>query len=136
MKKVIVGILIGIVVVIGGCAAMFTAGVSSVDKAVNQVKEDTVKNDSKVQDLAKDMSWEVEKDQFTTKIVGTFENKSNEKIGYLQFDYKLIDKEGTVIESSFTNETDIMPKEKRKVEILCSKNDFDKYEITAKSSAF
>ncbi|GAA0099404.1 hypothetical protein UT300012_01180 [Paraclostridium bifermentans] len=136
MKKVIVGILIGIVVVIGGCAAMFTAGVSSVDKAVNQVKEDTVKNDSKVQDLAKDMSWEVEKDQFTTKIVGTFENKSNEKIGYLQFDYKLIDKEGTVIESSFTNETDIMPKEKRKVEILCSKNNFDKYEITAKSSAF
>ncbi len=136
MKKVIVGILIGIVVVIGGCAAMFTAGVSSVDKAVNQVKEDTVKNDSKVQDLAKDMSWEVEKDQFTTKIVGTFENKSNEKIGYLQFDYKLIDKEGTVIESSLTNETDIMPKEKRKVEILCSKNNFDKYEITAKSSAF
>lgn len=136
MKKVIVGILIGIVVVIGGCAAMFTAGVSSVDKAVNQMKEDTVKNDSKVQDLAKDMSWEVEKDQFTTKIVGTFENKSNEKIGYLQFDYKLIDKEGTVIESSFTNETDIMPKEKRKVEILCSKNNFDKYEITAKSSAF
>lgn len=136
MKKVIVGILIGIVVVIGGCAAMFTAGVSSVDKAVNQVKEDTVKNDSKVQDLAKDMSWEVEKDQFTTKIVGTFENKSNEKIGYLQFDYKLIDKEGTVIESSFTNETDIMPKEKRKVEMLCSKNNFDKYEITAKSSAF
>ncbi|WP_170074832.1 FxLYD domain-containing protein [Paraclostridium dentum] len=136
MKKVIVGVLIGIVVVIGGCAAMFTAGVSSVDKAVNQVKEDTVKNDSKVQDLAKDMSWEVEKDQFTTKIVGTFENKSNEKIGYLQFDYKLIDKEGTVIESSFTNETDIMPKEKRKVEILCSKNNFDKYEITAKSSAF
>lgn len=136
MKKVIVGILIGIVVVIGGCAAMFTAGVSSVDKAVNQVKEDTVKNDSKVQDLAKDMSWEVEKDQFTTKIVGTFENKSNEKIDYLQFDYKLMDKEGTVIESSFTNETDIMPKEKRKVEILCSKNDFDKYEITAKSSAF
>lgn len=136
MKKVIVGILIGIVVVIGGCAAMFTAGVSSVDKAVNQVKEDTVKNDSKVQDLAKDMSWKVEKDQFTTKIVGTFENKSNEKIDYLQFDYKLIDKEGTVIESSFTNETDIMPKEKRKVEILCSKNDFDKYEITAKSSAF
>lgn len=136
MKKVIVGILIGIVVVIGGCAAMFTAGVSSVDKAVNQVKEDTVKNDSKVQDLAKDMSWEVEKDQLTTKIVGTFENKSNEKIDYLQFDYKLIDKEGTVIESSFTNETDIMPKEKRKVEILCSKNDFDKYEITAKSSAF
>lgn len=136
MKKVIVGVLIGIVVVIGGCAAMFTAGVSSVDKAVDQVKEDTVKNDSKVQDLAKDMSWEVEKDQFTTKIVGTFENKSNEKIGYLQFDYKLIDKEGTVIESSFTNETDIMPKEKRKVEILCSKNNFDKYEITAKSSAF
>lgn len=136
MKKVILGILIGIVVVIGGCAAIFTAGVSSVDKAVNQVQEETVKKDSKVQDLAKDISWEVKKDAISTKIVGTFENKSNEKIDYLQFDYKLIDKEGTVIESSFTNETDIMPEEKRKVEIFCSKDNFDKYEITAKSSVF
>lgn len=136
MKKVILGILIGIVVVIGGCAAMFTAGVSSVDKAVNQVQEETVKKDSKVQDLAKDISWEVKKDEISTKIVGTFENKSDEKIDYLQFDYKLIDKEGTVIESSFTNETDIMAGEKRNVEILCSKDNFDKYEITAKSSVF
>lgn len=136
MKKVVLGILIGIVVIIGGCAAMFTAGVSSVDKAVKQVNKETVKKDSKVQDLAKHISWEVKRSEFSTSIVGVFENKSDEKIDYIQFDYKLIDKEGTVIENAFTNETDIMPGEKRKVEILCSTDNFDKYEITAKSSAF
>lgn len=47
MKKVILGIVIGIVIIIGGCAAMFTAGVSSVDKAVNQVNKETEKNDAK-----------------------------------------------------------------------------------------
>jgi gas vesicle protein len=136
MKKVILGILIGIVVIIGGCVAMFSAGVSSVDKAVNQVNQETAKKDNKLKDMAKNISWEVKKGDFSTTIEGIFENTSDEKIDYIQFDYKLLDKDGTVVENSFTNETDIMPEEKRKVEIFVTANDFDKYEITAKSSAF
>ena len=136
MKKILIGIIIGFVVIIGGCAALFGAGVSSVDNAIKEVEQQTVKEDTKVQEMAKNIKWEVKKDAYSTKIVGVFENTSDEKIDYVEFEYKLIDSEGTVIESSFTNETEVSPGEKRKVEILCIENDFEKFEVNAKSSAF
>lgn len=136
MKKILIGIIIGFVVIIGGCAALFGAGVSSVDNAIKEVEQQTVKEDTKVQEIAKNIKWEVKKDAYSTKIVGVFENTSDEKIDYVEFEYKLIDSEGTVIESSFTNETEVSPGEKRKVEILCIENDFEKFEVNAKSSAF
>ncbi|MEG0855350.1 MAG: FxLYD domain-containing protein [Terrisporobacter sp.] len=135
MKKILIGIVIGFVVIIGGCAALFGAGVSSVDKAVKEVEQQTVKEDTKVQEMVKDIKWEVKKDQFSTKIVGIFENTSDEVLDYVEFNYKLIDSEGTVIENSFTNETEVNPGEKRKIEIMCIENDFEKYEIEAKSTA-
>lgn len=136
MKKILIGIIIGFVVIIGGCAALFGAGVSSVDNAIKEVEQQTVKEDTKVQEMAKNIKWEVKKDAYITKIVGVFENTSDEKIEYVEFEYKLIDSDGTVIESSFTNETEVSPGEKRKVEILCIENDFEKFEVNAKSSAF
>ncbi|WP_297135145.1 FxLYD domain-containing protein [Terrisporobacter sp.] len=135
MKKILIGIIIGFVVIIGGCAALFGAGVSSVDNAIKEVEQQTVKEDTKVQEMAKNIKWEVKKDAYSTKIVGVFENTSDEKIDYVEFEYKLIDSDGTVIESSFTNETEVSPGEKRKVEILCIENDFEKFEVNAKSSA-
>lgn len=136
MKKILIGIIIGFVVIIGGCAALFGAGVSSVDNAIKEVEKQTANADSKVQEMAKNIKWEVKKDAYSTKIVGVFENTSDEKIDYVEFEYKLIDSDGTVIESSFTNETEVSPGEKRKVEILCIENDFEKFEVNAKSSAF
>ena len=136
MKKILIGIIIGFVVIIGGCAALFGAGVSSVDNAIKEVEQQTANADSKVQEMAKNIKWEVKKEAYSTKIVGVFENTSDEKIDYVEFEYKLIDSEGTVIESSFTNETEVSPGEKRKVEILCIENDFEKFEVNAKSSAF
>ena len=136
MKKILIGIIIGFVVIIGGCAALFGAGVSSVDNAIKEVEKQTANADSKVQEMAKNIKWEVKKDAYSTKIVGVFENTSDEKIDYVEFEYKLIDSDGTVIESSFTNETEVSPGEKRKVEILCIENDFEKFEVYAKSSAF
>ena len=135
MKKILLGIIIGLVVIIGGCVAFLGAGVSSVDNAIKEVEKQTYDNNAKVQDIAKNIEWEVKKEAYSTKIVGVFENTSEENLAYVQFDYKLIDADGTVIENSFTNETDIAPGEKRKIEILCMKNNFDKYEITAKASA-
>lgn len=136
MKKILIGIIIGFVVIIGGCAALFGAGVSSVDNAIKEVEQQTANADSKIQEMAKNIKWEVKKDAYSTKIVGVFENTSDEKIDYVEFEYKLIDSDGTVIESSFTNETEVSPGEKRKVEILCIENDFEKFEVNAKSSAF
>lgn len=135
MKKILIGIIIGFVVIIGGCMALFSAGVSSVDNAVQEVQRETEENDAKVQAMAKNINWEVNKDEYSTTIVGIFENTSDDTLDYVEFQYKLIDSEGTVIENSFTNETEIKPGEKRKVEIYCIEKDFDKYEIEAKSSA-
>lgn len=135
MKKILIGVIIGFVVIVGGCAALIGAGVSSVDNAIKEVEQETIVNDEKIQEIVKDINWEVKKDEYSTKIVGIFENTSDETLDYVEFEYKLIDSDGTVIEKSFTNETDVEPGEKRKVEILCIENDFDKYEIKAKSSA-
>ena len=57
------------------------------------------------------------------------------KRGSIQFNYKLYDSNGVTIESSFTNETDIKPGEKREVKIMLIKKDFSKYEIDVVSSA-
>ncbi len=135
MKKILLGIIIGLVVIIGGCVAFLGAGVSSVDNAIKEVEKQTYDNNAKVQDISKNIEWEVKKEAYSTKIVGIFENTSKETLDYVQFDYKLIDSDGTVIENSFTNETDVAPGEKRKLEIICMKDNFDKYEITAKASA-
>mgnify|MGYP004529067729 CR=1 FL=1 len=136
MKKILIGIIIGFVVIIGGCAALFSAGVSSVDNAIKEVEEETIQNNNKVQEMADNINWEIKKEAYSTKIVGIFENTSEETLDYVEFEYKLINSEGTVIEKSFTNETNIDPGEKRKVEILCIEDDFEKYEISAKASVF
>lgn len=136
MKKILIGIIIGFVVIIGGCAALFSAGVSSVDNAIKEVEEETIQNNNKVQEMADNINWEIKKETYSTKIVGIFENTSEETLDYVEFEYKLINSEGTVIEKSFTNETNIDPGEKRKVEILCIEDDFEKYEISAKASVF
>ncbi len=135
MKKILVGIIIGFVVVVGGCAALVGAGISGVDNAIKEVEQETVENDNKVQEMAKNIKWEVKRGDYSTKIVGIFENTSDDVLDYVEFEYKLIDSDGTVIENSFTNETEIAPGEKRKIEIFCAENDFEKYDIKAKSSA-
>lgn len=134
MKKILIGIIIGFVVIIGGCVALVGAGVSSVDNAIKEVEQETIETDSKLEEMAKNIQWEIKKDNFTTKIVGVFENTSDEVLDYVEFEYKLMDSNGTVIEKSFTNETDIEPGEKRKIEIFCSEQDFEKYDIKVKSS--
>ncbi len=136
MKKILIGIIIGFVVVIGGCVALVGAGVSSVDNAIKEVEQETEVNDQKVQEMAKAINWEVKKGDYSTKIVGIFENTGDEVLDYVEFEYKLIDSNGTVIEKSFTNETEIEAGEKRKVEMFCSQDNFEKYDIKAKSNAF
>lgn len=135
MKKILIGIIIGFVVIIGGCAALVGAGVSSVDNAIKEVEQETVETDAKLEEMAKNIEWEIKKDAYSTKIVGIFENTSDEVLDYVEFEYKLMDSNGTVVENSFTNETQIEPGEKRKVEILCIENNFEKYDIKVKSSA-
>ena len=86
MKKILVGIIIGFVVVVGGCAALVGAGVSSVDNAIKEVEQETVENDNKVQEMAKNIKWEVKRGDYSKKIGGIIENTSNEVLDYDEFE--------------------------------------------------
>ena len=135
MKKVLLGILIAGIVLIGGCSLAAGVFVSSVDSAIEEVEQETASKDEVYADLVKDIEWAIENDGFIPKVVGVLENTTDEKIDYIQFEYKFMDADGVVIEKSFTNEVDIAPGEKRKVEIFANEN-MKSFTIEAKSSVF
>lgn len=135
MKKIILGVVIGIFLLAGGCMAMVGGAANSASDAIKEMENEKVSKDEVYKGLADKIEWKVQKDQFSTKIVGILENTLDEEIDYIQFNYKTFDKNGVVIDSSFTNETKVAPGEKRKVEILLVNKDFEKYEIKVSSSA-
>lgn len=135
MKKILLGVVITIVVLIGGCTALMGGMAKSASDSINQMEVDKKSKDELYNEMAKKINWEVKKDDFSSELVGVFENTSKDNIDYIQFNYKIYDSNGVAIESSFTNETNIKPGEKREVKIMLIKKDFSKYEIEAVSSA-
>ncbi len=107
----------------------------SASDTINQMEDDKKSKDELYNEMAKKVNWEVKKGEYSSEIVGVFENTSGETIDYIQFNYKLYDGSGVTIESSFTNETDIKPGEKKGSKDYANKKDFSKYEIDVVSSA-
>lgn len=136
MKKILIGVVITIVVLVGGFIALVGGAANSVSNTMNDMEQETISEDKLYAEMASGIQWQVEKSTYSSKIVGIFENTSAKEIDYIQFDYKLLDASGVTITSSFTNETKIVPGEKRKVEILLGSHDFSTYDITVKSTAF
>lgn len=135
MKKVLLGVVIVLVIIIGGCSAIMGGMAKSASDTVNEMADEKKSKDELYNEMLKNVKWEVQKDDFSTNIVGVFENTSDKEIDYIQFNYKIFDNSGVAIESSFTNETKIKPGEKREVKIMVLKKDFATYEIEAVSSA-
>ena len=135
MKKILIGVVITLFVLVGGCTALMGGMAKSASDTINQMEDDKKSKDELYNEMAKKVNWEVKKGEYSSEIVGVFENTSGETIDYIQFNYKLYDGSGVTIESSFINETDIKPGEKREVKIMLIKKDFSKYEIDVVSSA-
>lgn len=135
MKKILLGVIITLVILIGGCTALMGGIAKSASDSINQIEDDKKSKDELYNEMVKKVNWQVKKGDFSTEIVGIFENTSEENIEYIQFNYKIYDSNGVAIENSFTNETNIQPGEKREVKIMLIKNDFSEYEIEAVSSA-
>ena len=135
MKKILIGVVITLIVLVGGCAAITGGLASSASKTINKMEDEKKSKNELYSEMLKNVKWEVQKDQFTAKIVGVFENTSDENISYIQFNYKTLDKDGVVVDKAFTNETDIKPGEKRQVKISLLNKEFEKYEIEVSSSA-
>ena len=100
---------------------MLAQGASSVNHAIEETQSQSEKENKKIEEMAKNITWEIKKEDYMTKIVGVFENTSNEMIDYVQFDYKLLGKDGTVIEKSFTNQSDIAQEKKEKLKYYVKK---------------
>lgn len=134
MKKVLIGMLIGVMVIVGGCVAMTGLVAKSASDTINQMEEETANKDVEYQKLCDAIQWEVKDNGFSKTIEGVLENTTSENIDYIQFDYKTLDGNGVVVDKSFTNETDIAPGEKRNI-VIYPINDFETFEVTASSSA-
>ena len=113
MKKFMKGLLIGIlavviggVVLVVGCSALFDSAIQQEEQRANDLKNE-------VQEIVNNMEWRQNGDY----LVGEFTNTTDKKISYLEIQYKFMDNEGNVIDSSFTNETEISPGETREIQI-------------------
>ena len=94
MKKVLIGILIGILVIVGGCVAITGFSAKSVSDSISQIEQETANKDAEYQKLYESIQWEVKDDGFTKTIEGVLESTTYEAIDYIQFDYKTFDGEG------------------------------------------
>ena len=113
MKKFMKGLLIGIlavviggVVLVVGCSALFDTAIQQEEQRANDLKNE-------VQEIVNNIEWRQNGDC----LVGEFTNTTDVKISYLEIQYKFMDNEGNVIDSSFTNETEISPGETREIQI-------------------
>ena len=103
------------------------------------VEEPVVEDDNSIFDLPGDknevydqlvqeIEWQFETDEWgNTTVTGILENTTDEEIDYIEIEYKFT-KDGITVDSSFTNETDIQPGEKVKIEIW-TMEEFDNFEV-------
>ena len=127
MKKFMRGLLIGILaVVLGGvlfvvgCSALFGMGVEQQEQEANDLKNE-------VQEIVNNIEWSRNGDGY---LVGEFTNTTDKKISYLEIQYKFMDDKGNVIDSSFTNESEISPGETREIQIdTCLAEGYTQYKM-------
>ena len=126
MKKFMKGLLIGIlavviggVVLVVGCSALFDTAIQQEEQRANDLKNE-------VQEIVNNMEWRQNGDY----LVGEFTNTTDVKISYLEIQYKFMDNEGNVIDSSFISETEISPGETREIQIdTCLANGYTQYKM-------
>ena len=120
MKKLlkILLVFVAIIIAMGIAFAACVGGVaSSVNDSIEEVEKENKEKDAKVADMAKDMKWDVKTKDGVLTAKSVFTNTSNEDIDYIQFNYKVLDKDGVTVEDSFTNVTNVKVGESVKIEI-------------------
>ena len=139
MKKLLKG-LVGIcgvlfILGLGGCVlTMFSVG-SALDETATEIQEESNKQEEAVKQVFETMEWTLVEDEFGFKTLeSVIVNNTETKIDYIQFNVKFI-KDGTTIETDWTNAVNIEAGESRKVEFLLVPDDYDSFEVTATNSA-
>lgn len=130
--KFVFGVFVGLGVLgLTGCVAtMFLVGttIEVVDETIQEVEQEGIELSNTYNDLVQAIEWTVVTDSWgDTTVTGILENTTDEVIDYIEIEYEFV-KDGITVDSSFTNETDIEPNEKVKIEIITFE-EFDTFTV-------
>lgn len=130
--KIALGIILGFVILIGGCSALF---VNSVDEAINET-ETTVEQTEEGNIETRDNKYEfieeptLTKDEFGLQyITGVIKNTSGSDKEYIQISFTLYDADGNNIGTAFANTANLKDGGTWKFEAMILEDNFASFEI-------
>jgi hypothetical protein len=134
MKKIILGVLLGFVVLgFGGCAlTLFIGGsaVNEIDKSIKKEEKKVANKDDLLQEIL-DKSKPVEtKDEFSYTVEYTLVNDTKEAFDYIQLEADVFDKNGVKLGNNMTNITEVKPGQTFKLTLDLYQEGATSYKIT------
>lgn len=132
MKNVLKGILIalGVIMLVGlaGCVGSVLLVGTAIDETVTEMEQESLEDNITYNDLVQAIEWNFTSDGYgETLATGILTNTTDKEIEYIEIEYKFI-KDGVTVDSSLTNEVNIMPGESVKIEIVTFE-EFDTMEV-------
>ena len=124
--KVALGVIIGFVVLMVGCAALFSTGVDTTTEMETETKVENNSAEAKYEFVEEPKM--VEKD-YSTYIVGTIKNNSGMEKGYIEVTFTLYDADGNNIGTAFTNTNNLKEDGTWKFEAMVFEDNVASFEL-------
>ena len=124
--KVALGVIIGFVVLMVGCAALFSTGVDTTTEMGTETKVENNSAEAKYEFIEEPKM--VEKD-YSTYIVGTIKNNSGMEKGYIEVTFTLYDADGNNIGTALANTNNLKDGGTWKFEAIALENDVKSFEL-------
>ena len=124
--KVALGVIIGFVVLMVGCAALFSTGVDTATEMETETKVENNSAEAKYEFVEEPKM--VEKD-YSTYIVGTIKNNSGMEKGYIEVTFTLYDADGNNIGTALANTNNLKDGGTWKFEAIALENDVKSFEL-------
>ena len=124
--KVALGVIIGFVVLMVGCAALFSTGVDTTTEMETETKVENNSAEAKYEFVEEPKM--VEKD-YSTYIVGTIKNNSGMEKGYIEVSFTLYDADGNNIGTAFTNTNNLKEDGTWKFEAMVFEDNVASFEL-------
>ena len=124
--KVALGVIIGFVVLMVGCAALFSTGVDTATEMGTETKVENNSAEAKYEFVEEPKM--VEKD-YSTYIVGTIKNNSGMEKGYIEVTFTLYDANGNNIGTALANTNNLKDGGTWKFEAIALENDVKSFEL-------
>lgn len=124
--KIALGVIIGFVVLMVGCAALFSTGVDTATEMGTETKVENSSPEAKYEFVEEPKM--VEKD-YGTYIVGTIKNNSGMEKGYMEVTFTLYDANGNNIGTALDNTNNLKDDGTWKFEAMVLEDDVASFEL-------